>query len=90
MRQSMPFHLPALEPEEAIQAWEEVEYVKAMPGWERIQDALQTRVDGLQSALVSGAKETPADYERIIGEMRGITAISQVIDGIKKRAEEAA
>jgi len=89
MRTVIPFHAPDVQPEEAISAWEEVEYVLRMPGWERLKEGIAARVAGLQADLTARPRETAAEYERIIGELRGLAGLDQVIEGIRTRAEEA-
>lgn len=87
--QPLTIHLPDAEPQERVDVWEMVSYLTEMPGWTHFTAAVSSRIEGLQMELLNKpVRESAGDYERIIGEMRGLSSIEGIIEGLRKRAEE--
>lgn len=84
-------HLPEVEsPGEAIDVGDLVAYVTELPGWAHIEDAIAAKVDGIRRELINKpVRESVGEYERAIGEMRGLESIAGIIAGLIRRAEEA-
>jgi hypothetical protein len=83
-------HLARLDPQAEIERGERVQLLTEQVGWQDILDAVQSRVDQLQNELLTKPpREDAAQYERTIGEMRGLKSLPSIIEGMQKRAEEA-
>lgn len=85
MRNVSTVHLPAADEQEAFEAAQQVELLTEMPGWDFLMEAVKSKVEHLRTQLTNGVKGTPADYERIIGEMRGVESIEAIANGLLKR-----
>lgn len=86
----LTIHLPEVDDLEAIDVGELVAYMTELPGWTHIEAALDARVDSLKRELLySPPRDNAAEYERAIGEMRGLESVRAIVDGLVKRAEEA-
>lgn len=87
--QALTIHLPDADAQTRVDVWDMVRIVTEMPGWTRIQEAIESRQSGLQKELLNRpVRETAAEYERTIGEMRGLASIEGIIQGLRARAEE--
>lgn len=84
-------HLPEVDdPGEAIDVGDMVAYLKELPGWVHIEDAIAAKVDALKQQLLSKpVRQSIGEYERTIGEMRGLESVAGIVDGLIYRAEEA-
>lgn len=83
-------HLPDVEASDAIDIGDLVAYLTELPGWAHIEDAIAAKVDALKSELLSKpVRQSAAEYERTIGEMRGLESVAGIIAGLIHRAEEA-
>ncbi len=82
-------HLPSVENvEEAWDSAREVELLREHPGWDRFKESVDHKIASLQEQLVSSPKATPAEYERIIGEMRGLSQIDGLVAGLIQRGTQ--
>lgn len=82
--------LPNRSPEENAEAWNDVAATLETAGWTELKGAIDARLEQLQSDLLNKSpRESVGEYERVIGEMRGLRSIDSIIDGLKARAEEA-
>jgi len=78
------------DPGEAIDVGDLVSYLTELPGWVHIEDAIAAKVDALKHQLLNKpVRRDAAEYERTIGEMRGLESVAGIIAGLIKRAEEA-
>lgn len=77
--------------EEQFEIAEAVQFVTTLPGWEHLTQALDHRKSALHRRLMAATKprETPADYEILIAEIRGIEQIDRAVTELTKLAEEA-
>lgn len=84
-------HLPEVDdPGEAIDVGDLVAYLTELPGWAHIEDAIAHKVDALRRELMGKpVRQSAAEYERTIGEMRGLESVAGIIAGLIQRAEEA-
>jgi hypothetical protein len=84
-------HLPEVDdPTDAIDVGDMVSYLQELPGWVHIEDAIAAKVEALKSQLINKpVRQSVGDYERTIGEMRGLESVAGIVAGLIHRAEEA-
>jgi len=84
-------HLPEVEgPDAAIDVGDLVAYLTELPGWAHVEDAIAAKVDGLRKELTTKpVRDSIGEYERTIGEMRGLESVAGIVAGLIRRAEEA-
>lgn len=85
MRNVSTAHLPAASEEERFDAAHEVEMLMQLPGWDRLMEGVAAKREALANQLTAGVKQTTADYERIIGEMRGLDSVEAIANGYLSR-----
>jgi hypothetical protein len=90
-RMAETVHLPKVaDPEDRFNIGELVAATIATPGWEFIREALAAKVDGLRRELTDKpVRSDAAEYERTIGEMRGLEGVPAIVAGLIKRGEES-
>lgn len=82
--------MPEVDATDAIDIGDLVAYLIELPGWAHIEDAIAAKVDALKNELLSKpVRKDAAEYERTIGEMRGLESVAGIISGLIQRAEEA-
>ena len=83
MRKALTAHLPPASPEEAVETAEAVADLRESHGWGYVTEAVNHRREALYADLINkGVRDSVGDYERIVGEMRGLESLEAIIEGL--------
>ena len=77
-------HLDGWSLETQAEAKEAILGLTQHPGWDVLTEAIRLRGNDRNAFLKSRQKpfESPAEYEAILGEIRGLESIEAIVDGV--------
>lgn len=70
---------------------EAIDSLSALYGWKVLEAAIELQIAARVKELTTlSVRDSAAEYERTIGEIRGLQLFPQLIEGIRSRAAEEA
>lgn len=78
-------------PDDLVKARDALMELGESKGWEIAREAISAQIESLRAELESrpAPREASADYEAILGQIRGLQSIEPIIDGVILLGDEA-